>query len=218
MRFLPILTILALVLTFSPAVADTNTDAHAAFAFAALNTEPPKPYPDSVPEQPNAKLLVFSASWCGPCQSLKAKLRPMPGVEIVHVDFDTDKASVDWYGVKSLPTLVVIRDGYVKATAVGSNVNVEQLVGQSAPSFSAGSCQGGNCSGASSCAAGGSCSSCTTCTAAATTQSSSACSTGQCGSAATSGYRTINARRRGFAVQVFAPAVSASSSCPTCPK
>jgi hypothetical protein len=47
-------------------------------------------------------------------------------------------------------------------------------------SFKGGSCQGGNCSGASTCAAGGSCSSCTTCTASAssTSQASSACSTG----------------------------------------
>lgn len=173
------LTLIALAIAFSPAIADTNTDAHAAFAFAAINNEPPAPA---------VKMITLMVG----CESGKCTPVSVP-----------------------VGSLVTASGGIIVPLRTENGVTIYR----DHEAFKGGSCQGGNCSGASTCAAGGSCSSCSTCTASAssTSQASSACSTGQCGSAATSGYRPINSRR-GFAARVFSPTVSASGSCPTCPK
>ena len=58
------------------------------------------------------KYLLFSASWCGPCQTLKPVMeqvsKPIP---VTKIDVDTDAQTVSDYGVRSVPTVVLIRDG-----------------------------------------------------------------------------------------------------------
>lgn len=55
------------------------------------------------------ELVVVSASWCGPCQRLKAESLPTvrKSFDVVEVDGDKDKS----YRVSVYPTLIVRRDG-----------------------------------------------------------------------------------------------------------
>lgn len=57
-------------------------------------------------------LLIFSASWCGHCQVLKADLEKDPtivdGYTWGYVDADQEKDLMKQYGVKSLPTIIVL--------------------------------------------------------------------------------------------------------------
>lgn len=59
-------------------------------------------------------LLIFSANWCGHCQVLKADLKKDPsivdGYTWGYVDADKEKEMAREYGVKSLPTIIVIGD------------------------------------------------------------------------------------------------------------
>jgi thioredoxin 1 len=59
-------------------------------------------------------LLIFSAAWCGHCQTLKNDLEKNPdavdGYTWGFVDADQEKDLMRQYGVKSLPTLVVLDD------------------------------------------------------------------------------------------------------------
>ena len=77
---------------------------------------------------PGAPILVdFSASWCGPCQALAPVLDAFAAeqgdaVRVLKVDIDTHRALADEVGIRSVPTLLVVRDGAVldaKAGALG---------------------------------------------------------------------------------------------------
>lgn len=58
------------------------------------------------------ELLIFSANWCGHCQTLKADLKKDPslvdGYEWGYIDADQEKELAKRYSVKSLPTLIVL--------------------------------------------------------------------------------------------------------------
>ena len=58
------------------------------------------------------KYLYFSASWCGPCQNLKPVMEQVnQTIPVTKIDVDTDAQTVSDYGVRSIPTVVLIKDG-----------------------------------------------------------------------------------------------------------
>jgi len=60
-------------------------------------------------------LLDFSSSWCGPCQSLEPVLEELAGevssVRIGKVDVGAHPDLAERFGVTSVPTLFIVRDG-----------------------------------------------------------------------------------------------------------
>ena len=75
------------------------------------------------------KVLVdFWATWCGPCKMQGAlidqKLVPeYPEIEVLKVNVDEEPALAARFGVMSIPTLILYKDGQV----------VDQLVGLTKP-------------------------------------------------------------------------------------
>lgn len=66
----------------------------------------------------NAKgtvLVDFFATWCGPCKMLAPHLDELsaknPNVKIVKIDVDEETPLAIKYGVASIPTLLLFKDG-----------------------------------------------------------------------------------------------------------
>lgn len=67
-------------------------------------------------------LVDFFATWCGPCRALGPVLDELSKeveYNIVKIDIDQYQDLALFYGVRSIPTLVVFKNGEVLKTFVG---------------------------------------------------------------------------------------------------
>ncbi|KIL46258.1 MULTISPECIES: thioredoxin [Jeotgalibacillus] len=69
-------------------------------------------------------LADFWAPWCGPCKMIAPVLEELDAdmgekVKIVKLDVDENQETASKYGVMSIPTLVVLKDGEVVDKVVG---------------------------------------------------------------------------------------------------
>ncbi len=68
-------------------------------------------------------LVDFFATWCGPCKMLGPVLEDLASdrseVEIVKVDIDENENLAKSYGIMSVPTLMLFKDGQLIDQKVG---------------------------------------------------------------------------------------------------
>ena len=68
-------------------------------------------------------LLDFFASWCGPCKMLSPIIDEIAAeredVKVVKIDIDEQPELAAEYGVMSVPSLFVIKDGEIANRAMG---------------------------------------------------------------------------------------------------
>jgi thioredoxin len=81
--------------------------------------------------QPGVMVIDFWASWCGPCCAMApqferaAELRPQ--YRFAKVDVDAEPVIAGRYAIRSIPTVMVLRDGEPVAAQDGV-IGAEQLV------------------------------------------------------------------------------------------
>ena len=76
-------------------------------------------------------LLDFWAVWCGPCKMIAPIVEEIAAersdVVVGKVDVDSEMERAMQFGVSSIPTLVVIRNGVPAARSVGYRPNADIL-------------------------------------------------------------------------------------------
>ena len=69
-------------------------------------------------------LVDFWATWCGPCQALAPTLDEIADdyqgkIKVVKIDIDQNPESAAQYNVRSIPTLLIFKNGNVEASKIG---------------------------------------------------------------------------------------------------
>jgi len=81
----------------------------------------------------NTPVLVdFWAEWCGPCRALGPKLEEIAAemgetVKIVKVNVDENKEIAQNFSIRSIPTMILFKDGNDVETLMG-NLPKEEIV------------------------------------------------------------------------------------------
>ena len=80
---------------------------------------------DALAAQPGVTVFDFTAAWCGPCKTLDKVLDVLAGelrgrVRFAAIDVDREPALAQRFDVRSMPTLVVWRDGREVGRIVGT--------------------------------------------------------------------------------------------------
>lgn len=76
-------------------------------------------------EEHQGKVLVdFYADWCGPCKMIAPLVEQLadeqPEIKVVKVNADEAQDLMVRYGIRGIPTLLLIENGELKATKVGA--------------------------------------------------------------------------------------------------
>ena len=76
-------------------------------------------------------LLDFSATWCGPCRMVAPILEEIAAendhIKVGKIDVDEEMELAQKFGIMSIPTLVVIKNGEKTAQNVGV-IKKEQII------------------------------------------------------------------------------------------
>lgn len=70
-------------------------------------------------------LIDFWATWCGPCRLIAPIVEELAGeydgkVKIGKLDVDDNQQTAIKFGVRSIPTILIFKDGKLKDTIIGA--------------------------------------------------------------------------------------------------
>ena len=94
-------------------------------------------FQDEVLSSNTPVLVDFWAEWCGPCKMIGPILEElaleMDGkIKIAKVDVDSNNQTAMNYAIRSIPTLIIIKDGSVQGQHIGaaSKGQLENFINQ----------------------------------------------------------------------------------------
>lgn len=82
-------------------------------------------------------LVDFYADWCGPCKMMPPVLKEVKNelgesVNIIKVDVDKNQKAANKYGIRSIPTLILFKNGKImwRKTGVAQAREIKNAVKQ----------------------------------------------------------------------------------------
>ena len=82
-------------------------------------------------------LVDFWAEWCGPCKMISPILEELDTemadkLKIVKLDVDSNNQTAMSYSIRSIPTLMIVKNGSVQAQHIGaaSKAQIENFINQ----------------------------------------------------------------------------------------
>jgi thioredoxin 1 len=85
-------------------------------------------------------IVDFWAEWCGPCHAVSPVLDKIAEerageIKLVKVNIDEEQALAERYGIASIPTMVLFKDGEPAAAAIGAQPKsaIEKQLGLTEP-------------------------------------------------------------------------------------
>jgi thioredoxin 1 len=78
-----------------------------------------------VTKSDKAVIVDFWAEWCGPCHAVSPVLDRIAEersgeLKVVKVNIDEERGLAERYGIASIPTMILFRDGEPAAAAIGA--------------------------------------------------------------------------------------------------
>ena len=82
-------------------------------------------FDEAVLSAPRPVLVDFGAEWCGPCAAVEPVIRGLAleyadRLTVATVDVDSDPQLAARYGVRSLPTVMLVEGGEIRRVLVGA--------------------------------------------------------------------------------------------------
>ena len=94
-------------------------------------------FEEKVLNSKNPVLVDFWAEWCGPCKMIGPILQELAEelgnkIKIIKIDVDKNNQTAVKYSIRSIPTLMIIKDGVVQAQHIGaaSKSQIQQFINQ----------------------------------------------------------------------------------------
>ena len=94
-------------------------------------------FQDEVLSSEKPVLVDFWAEWCGPCKMIGPILEELASemdgkIKIVKVDVDSNSQTAVNYAIRSIPTLIIVKDGSVQSQHIGaaSKAQLENFINQ----------------------------------------------------------------------------------------
>jgi thioredoxin 1 len=89
-----------------------------------MNKTNDKDFYKEVVEQKGLTLVKFEAEWCSPCKALAPVLEDLSKeyenrIQFLKVDIDESQDTAQLYSVRSIPTLLLFKDGLIIERVVG---------------------------------------------------------------------------------------------------
>jgi len=82
-------------------------------------------FDEALTEHQGLLMVDFWAEWCGPCRMIAPALEEISGslggkVKIVKLNVDENPQTAAKYGIQSIPTLMIFKDGQMASRQIGA--------------------------------------------------------------------------------------------------